>query len=115
MQQPLTALDLLKVLITDEAEVRHLVEQIERRHGGPGELLTESFWTMRLWRVHRACGCDVPTDVVFLEDQAAALKRLDLSALADVSAVIDRQSAQEWAAKRAAKGWLVPAPPQDEQ
>jgi hypothetical protein len=106
-------LALAKKLTTDEAEVRRLIDEIERRPGGTGEMLTESFW-VELWRVHRACGCDVPADVVFPEDQAAALKRLDLSALAQERAVIDRQTEQEWAAKRAARR-IVAAPPEPAQ
>ena len=106
-------LALAKKLTTDEAEVRRLIDEIERRPGGTGEMLTESFW-VELWRVHRACGCDVPADVVFPEDQAAALKRLDLSALAQERAVIDRQTEQEWAAKRAARR-IVAAPAEPAQ
>jgi hypothetical protein len=106
-------LALAKKLTTDEAEVRRLIDEIERRPGGTGEMLTEGFW-VELWRVHRACGCDVPADVVFPEDQAAALKRLDLSALAQERAVIDRQTEQEWAAKRAARR-IVAAPPEPAQ
>ena len=109
-------LELAKQLTIDEAEVRRRIDEIERRPSGPGETLTGGFW-VGLCRVHRACGCDVPRDVVFPEDQAAALEtaRRAVAELADVRAVIDRQTAQEWAAKRAAKGWLVPAAPQDKQ
>jgi hypothetical protein len=106
-------LALAKKLTVDEAEVRRLIEAIERRHGGTGEQPTNEFFRS-LWRVHRACGCDVPADVVFPEDQAAALQRIDLTALADARAVIDRQTAQEWAVKRASKG-MVAAPPEPAQ
>jgi hypothetical protein len=88
-------LALAKKLTVDEAEVRRLIEAIERRDSGIGEQPTEGFFTS-LWRVHRACGCDVPHDVVFPEDQAAALQRLDLSALKDVREILDRQVLEEW-------------------
>jgi hypothetical protein len=90
-------LALAKKLRTDEAEVRRLIDEIERRPGGTGEMLTESFW-VELWRVHRACGCDVPADVVFPEDLAAALQsaRTAAAPLVDVREILDRQFAEEW-------------------
>jgi hypothetical protein len=96
--------------------LRHQIDEIERRPGVIGETLTESFWVVELWRVHRACGCDVPRDVVFPENQAAAMEqaRTAAASLADVTAVLTRQFEQQFWADRAAKGWAVPAPPQDE-
>jgi hypothetical protein len=56
-------LALAKNLTTnDEAEVRELIDEIDCLPGGFGERLTGSFW-VQLWRVHRACGCDVPANV----------------------------------------------------
>jgi hypothetical protein len=105
-------LALAKKLTVDEAEVRRLIDEIERRPSGPGETLTRSFWNA-LWGVHRACGCDVPADVVFSEDQAAALQSIDPAAramLADATAVMNREFEQKFWAERAAKGWSVTAP-----
>ena len=61
-------------------------------------------WEVELWRVHRACGGDVPRDVVFPEDLAAALQSVwtETAALMDVREILDRQAAEEWAARRAA-------------
>jgi hypothetical protein len=108
-------LALAKKLTTDEAEVRRLIDEIERRPGGTGEMLTESFWEVELWRVHRACGCDVPADVVFWEDQAAALQsaRTAAAALADVREILDRQAAEEW--KRRPGRLVLPGPPEPDK
>jgi hypothetical protein len=112
---PDEAFSITKLIATHEERARRQIADMrDRPPEYRGDIPLPGFW-LALWSIRRACGCDLPRDVVLPEDQAAALKRLDLSALADVRAVIDRQSAQEWAAKRAAKGWLVPAPPQDEQ
>jgi hypothetical protein len=99
------ALALVRLLTKAEAEVRRQVEEIERRPGwGGGERLTEGFW-IALYRIHQVCGCDVPTDVVFPEDEAAALQALKqspgLAALADVREVLDRQFNEQWKAARA--------------
>ena len=104
-------LALAKKLRTDEAGVRRLIDEIERRPGGTGEMLTESFW-VELWRVHRACGCDVPADVVFPEDLAAALQsaRTAAAPLVDVREILDRQFAEEW--ERRPGRLVLPGPPE---
>ena len=104
-------LALAKKLRTDEAEVRRLIDEIERRPGGTGEMLTESFW-VELWRVHRACGCDVPADVVFPEDLAAALQsaRTAAAPLVEVREILDRQFAEEW--ERRPGRLVLPGPPE---
>ena len=55
----------------DETEVRRQIEEIERPHGGIGETPTEGFWRA-LWKIHSACGLDVPR---FPKDAAAAARR----------------------------------------
>jgi hypothetical protein len=61
-------------------------------------------WEVELWRVQEACGCEVRRDVVFPEDLAAALQSVwtAAAALMDVREILDRQAAEEWAARRAA-------------
>jgi hypothetical protein len=78
----------------------------------PGDQPSGSFWRA-VWRIVRARGCDVPADVVFPEDQAAALQSIDPAAramLADATAVMNREFEQKFWVERAAKGWSVPAP-----
>ena len=81
----------------DETEVRRQIEEIERRHGGIGETPTEGFWRA-LWKIHSACGLDVPR---FPEDAAAAaldnLKHLTaLAEWADTRAILDEQALVRW-------------------
>ena len=69
--------------------------------GYPGYQPPESFWRA-LWKIHGACGLDVPR---FPEDAAAAaienLKHLTgLAKLADTRAIIDRQTTEEWKRRR---------------
>jgi hypothetical protein len=64
-------LALAKRLDTDEAGVRESIGAIEQRLPGPSEVPTEGFWR-QIWRVHRACGCEVPCGI-FPEETAAAL------------------------------------------
>ena len=73
--------------------------------GYPGYQPPESFWRA-LWKIHGACGLDVPR---FPEDAAAAaienLKHLTgLAKLADTRAIIDRQTTEEWKRRRQRSG-----------
>jgi hypothetical protein len=106
------ALAATKLIVIDEQTARHRIADMDRPAEYTDGHPPEAFWRT-LWKINRACGLDVPADVFFPEDHAAALQRIDPAAgamLADASAVMKREFEQKFWAERAAKGWLVPAP-----
>jgi hypothetical protein len=93
-----------KLISRDEAAARCAIERAEGREarlhnvGQP----PDSFWDA-LWRIHKACGLEVPRDKDPDAIPAAIenLKHLtSLAELADAREILNRQAAEEWQRRR---------------
>jgi hypothetical protein len=92
-----------KLICRDEAAARSAVEQAEARAARPQYEFPppDSFWDA-LWRIHKACGLDVPSSKDPDALATAVANSNHLAALAGLVAereILDRQVQEAWASK----------------
>ena len=95
------ALAATKLIVTDEESARHQIEDMQDRPAKyPFDRPPGSFWRS-LWRILQACERDAPAE----DAAAAAMNNLQqlpgMATLEDTREILDRQAAEEWAARRA--------------
>jgi hypothetical protein len=102
-------LAIAKLIASDEAAARAAIDKLQflmgrREDGGPPP---ESFWNV-LWRIHKACGCDVPPGMIPPTPSDLKVSAEARAELAKMAAVADKQFRDEWEAKHPG---LYPAAP----
>jgi hypothetical protein len=101
-----------KLISRDEAAARSAVAEAEAREARPQYEFPspDSFWDA-LWRIHKACGLDVPRskDPDAVPTAIENAKHLAaLAGLADVREIDDRPMLEEWVRQRRQRGTLMP-------